>query len=113
MNRGELQKECLLRIYIAESAVFDGRPVYKRLVELFRKMGFHGCTVSRGMMGFGHEHTIRTIDVVRLSLDLPVIIDVVDTEEKILSVLPGIEEWVEHGLVTVQDIRVLRKNPVD
>ncbi|MEN6609758.1 MAG: DUF190 domain-containing protein [Methanoregulaceae archaeon] len=109
----KLRGECLLRIYIAESAVFDGRPVYKRLVELFQKKKFHGCTVSRGMMGFGHENTIRTIDVVQLSLDLPVVIDVVDTEEKILEVLPEIEQWVEHGLVTLQNIRVLRKTGSD
>lgn len=109
MSPVKLSDGCLLRIYIAESAVFEGRPVYKRLVEFFRENGFHGCTVSRGMMGFGHENTIRTIDIVQLSLDLPVIIDVVDTEEKISEILPEIEKWVEHGLVTVQNIRVLRK----
>ena len=75
----------LLRIYISESASIEGRPAYKHLVEYFMDKGFPGCTVFRGMMGFGHEKKLKTVDVFRLSLDLPVVIDVVDTEERIMS----------------------------
>jgi PII-like signaling protein len=100
----------LLRIYIAESARIREKPAYKFLLDYFIKKGFSGCTVFRGMAGFGHENRIRTVDVLQLSLDLPVVIDVVDTEEKILSVLPEIERMVEHGEVTVQDVRFCGKS---
>ena len=101
----------LLKIYIAESAKIDGRPVYRYLVDYFKEKGFPGCTVLRGMAGFGHENVIHTVDVLRLSLDLPVTIEVVDTEEKIMAVLPEIEKFVEHGQVTLQDVRMIRKSP--
>jgi len=101
----------LLKIYIAESATIKGRPAYKYLVDYFKEKGFHGCTVLRGMAGFGHENVIHTVDVLRLSLDLPVTIEVVDTEEKIMEVLPEIESVVEHGQVIVQNVRMIRKTP--
>ena len=101
----------LLKIYIAESAKIDGRPAYRYLVDYFKEKGFPGCTVLRGMAGFGHENVIHTVDVLRLSLDLPVTIEVVDTEEKIMAVLPEIEKFVEHGQVTLQDVRMIRKSP--
>ena len=101
----------LLKIYIAESAKIDGPPAYKYLVDYFKEKGFPGCTVLRGMAGFGHENVIHTVDVLRLSLDLPVTIEVVDTEEKIMAVLPEIEKFVEHGQVTLQDVRMIRKSP--
>jgi hypothetical protein len=98
----------LLKIYIAESAKIDGRPAYKYLVDYFKEKGFHGCTVLRGMAGFGHESVIHTVDVLRLSLDLPVTIEVVDAEERIMAVLPEIEKVVEHGQITVQNVRMIR-----
>jgi PII-like signaling protein len=98
----------LLRIYIAESVRIGEKPAYKFLVEYFMKKGLPGCTVFRGMIGYGHEYKIRTVDVLQLSLDLPVIIDVVDTEEKIMAVIPEIEAMVEHGLVTVQKVQMTR-----
>jgi uncharacterized protein len=101
----------LLRIYIAESASYEGRPAYKYLVDYFREKGFPGCTVFRGMMGFGHEKQLRTVDVLRLSLDLPVVIDVVDTEERIMQVIPDVEKVVETGLVVTQKISMIRKKP--
>ncbi len=101
----------LLKIYIAESATIEGRPAYKYLVDYFMRKGFLGCTVLRGMAGFGHESVIHTVDVLRLSLDLPVTIEVVDEEEKIMAVLPDIEKFVEHGQVTLQNVRMIRKSP--
>nr|WP_319376447.1 DUF190 domain-containing protein [uncultured Methanoregula sp.] len=99
----------LLRIYIAESARIGEKPAYKYLLDYFREKGFSGCTVFRGMAGFGHENKIRTVDVLQLSLDLPIVIDVIDTSEKILSVLPEIESMVEHGQVMIQDVKTGRK----
>ena len=101
----------LLKIYIAESATIEGRPAYSYLVDYFKRKGFLGCTVLRGMAGFGHESVIHTVDVLRLSLDLPVTIEVVDEEEKIMAVLPDIEKFVEHGQVTLQNVRMIRKSP--
>ena len=95
----------LLRIYIAESVRIKEKPGYKYLVDYFREKKFPGCTVFRGMVGYGHEYKIRTVDVLNLSLDLPVVIDVVDTEEKIMAVVPEVESMVEHGLVTVQKVQ--------
>ena len=99
----------LLRIYIAESARINEKPAYKFLVDFFLAKGFPGCTVFRGMAGFGHEYRIRTVDVLNLSLDLPMVIDVVDDEEKIMAVVPEVEAMVEHGLVTVQKVQVGQK----
>ena len=101
----------LLRIYISESARYEDRPAYKYLTEYFMEKGFPGCTVFRGLMGFGHEKQLRTVDVFRLSLDLPVVIDVVDTEERIMAVLPDIEKAVEYGLIMTQKVQMLRKKP--
>lgn len=101
----------LLRIYISESAKYNDRPAYKHLVEYFMDRGFHGCTVFRGMMGFGHEKQLKTVDVFRLSLDLPVVIDVVDTEERVREVLPEVEKVVEYGLIVTEKVNMLRKKP--
>jgi len=101
----------LLRIYISESASIEDRPAYKYLTEYFMDHGFPGCTVFRGMMGFGHEKKLKTVDVLRLSLDLPVVIDVVDTEERIMQVLPDVEKVVEYGLIMTEKVQMIRKMP--
>lgn len=99
----------LLRIYVAESVRIKERPAYKYLVDYFQKRKFPGCTVFRGMAGYGQDLRIRTVDVLNLSLDLPVIIDVVDTEERIMAIVPEVEAMVEHGLVTVQKVQMGQK----
>ena len=100
----------LLKIYIAESAKIDG--LRARVPGgLFQRERISRLTVLRGMAGFGHENVIHTVDVLRLSLDLPVTIEVVDTEREIMAVLPEIEKFVEHGQVTLQDVRMIRKSP--
>jgi len=106
-----MQDGMLLRIYMAESARIHSVPGYKYLTDFFLKRNFPGCTVTRGMTGFGHEKLIRTVDVLHLSLDLPVVIDVVDTRERIQEILPEVEAMVDHGLVTVQDVQMIRKIP--
>ena len=99
----------LLRIYIAETERIKEKPAYKFLVDFFLAKGFPGCTVFRGMVGYGHDFRIRTVDVLQLSLDLPVVIDVIDTEEKIMAVVPDVEAMVEHGLITVQRLQMGQK----
>jgi len=106
-----MQDGALLRIYIAESAKINNLPGYSYLAAFFLRKGFAGCTVMRGMGGFGHEHMMRSVDVFRLSLDLPVIIDVVDSRRKIESILPEVEAMVNHGLVIVQEVKMSNKSP--
>jgi hypothetical protein len=107
----DLQDGKLLRIYIAESTKVNGRPAVRALPEFFLSKGLTGCTVYRGMSGFGHENRLRTVDVLNFSLDLPVIIDVIDTPEKIDAVLPEVEAMIDDGLVMVHDVRMCRKVP--
>jgi PII-like signaling protein len=99
----------LLRIYISESAKIYDRPAYKVLVEYFKEKGFPGCTVYRGLMGFGHEKEIKSFDVFRLSLDLPVVIDIVDTEERVMGVRDEVEGMIDHGLVITHPVSMSRK----
>jgi uncharacterized protein len=106
-----MQDGALLRIYMAESARIHGVPGYKYLTDFFLKKNYPGCTVTRGMTGFGHEKLIRTVDVLHLSLDLPIVIDVVDTRERIMEIVPEVEIMVTHGLVTVQNVQMIRKVP--
>jgi len=101
----------LLRIYIAETAKIHDQPAYRYLVEYFRQKGFPGCTVYRGLMGFGHEREIKSFDVFRLSLDLPVVIEVVDSQERVLGIRDEVEGMVVHGLVITQAVSMARKVP--
>jgi len=106
-----LQNGLLMRIYIAESTKIKEKPAIRFLPEYFMKNGLTGCTLYRGMSGYGHENKLRTVDVFQFSLDLPVIIDVIDTKEKIEAVFPEVEAMIDDGLVMVQDVRMCRKVP--
>ena len=106
-----LQNGMLMRIYIAESTKVNDKPAIRYLPEFFLARGMTGCTVYRGMSGFGHENKMRTVDVLQFSLDLPVIIDVIDTKEMIEAVLPEVEVMIADGLIMVHDIRMCRKVP--
>jgi hypothetical protein len=106
-----LQNGLLMRIYIAESTKIKDKPANRFLVDFFMKRGLTGCTVYRGMSGFGHENKVRTVDVFQFSLDLPIIIDVIDTGEKIMTVLPDVESMIEDGLVIIQEVQMIRKVP--
>lgn len=96
-----------LTIFVGESDHYHHKPLYKALVETFREKGLAGATVIRGIEGFGKASRIHTASILRLSEDLPVMIRVVDTEEKIRSVLPIIDEMVTEGLVTLSDVEVI------
>jgi uncharacterized protein len=98
----------LLRIFIGEDARFDGKPLYESIVLKAREQGLAGATVLRGPMGFGHSSLLRTAKTLRLSGDLPVIVEVADTKEKIAAFLSVLEGMVKGGLVTLEEIRVVR-----
>jgi hypothetical protein len=97
----------LLRIFIGESDKFDGRPLYEVIVEAARQRGMAGATVSRGFLGFGANSRIHTSKVLRLSEDLPVIVEIVDAEDKIDAFLPELDKMVGEGLVTIERVRII------
>ena len=97
----------LLRIFIGESDKVDGRPLAEAIVEKARLDGLAGATVLRGFLGFGAHSRIHTSKVLRLSEDLPIVIEIVDTEEKINAFLPELDAIMGEGLVTLEKVRVI------
>jgi PII-like signaling protein len=98
----------LLRIFIGESDRWHHHPLYEAIVLKARELGLAGATVLRGPMGFGAHSRLHTAKILRLSMDLPVVIEIVDTEEKINLLLPFLDEMVQEGLVTLESVRVLK-----
>jgi len=98
----------LLRIYIGEQDKWHHQPLYEAIVLKARELGMAGATVLRGPMGFGAHSHLHTAKILRLSEDLPVLIEMVDKEEKINAFLPVLEEMMSDGLVTLEKVRVIR-----
>ena len=97
----------LLRIFIGESDRWQHRPLYEAIVLRAREMHLAGATVLRGPMGFGKASRLHTSKILRLSLDLPLVIEIVDSEEKINGFLPVLDEMVGGGLVTLEKVKVI------
>jgi PII-like signaling protein len=97
----------LMRIHIGERDKFHGRPLYQAIVHLLRERQFAGATVFRGIMGFGASAGIHTEKVLRLSLDLPLVVECVDTEEKIQAILPDLDRMIGGGLITLERANVI------
>jgi uncharacterized protein len=98
----------LLRIFIGESDRWHGKPLYEAIILKAREMGIAGATMMRGLMGFGAASRIHTAKILRLSEDLPIVVEIVDSADKIDALLPVIEEMVEEGLITLEKVRVLQ-----
>jgi uncharacterized protein len=98
----------LLRIFIGESDRYRRQPLYEAIVMKAREMQMAGATVLRGPMGFGASSRIHTAKIIQLSMDLPLVIEIVDTEEKINSFLSFLDEMMSGGLVTLEKARVIR-----
>jgi len=101
----------LMRIHIGESDKYQGKPLYKAIVELLRERHYAGATVFRAMTGFGASARIRTDRIEVLSLDLPIVIEVVETEERIQAILPQLDEMIGGGLITLERARVIMYRP--
>jgi uncharacterized protein len=97
----------LLRIFIGESDRWGHQPLYEAIVLKARELGLAGATVLRGPMGFGASSRLHTAKILRLSEDLPVIIEIVDSEEKIRAFLSGIEAMIQDGLVTLETVEIV------
>jgi len=98
---------CLLRIFIGEDDKAEGRPLYQLLVEKARAQGLAGATVLRGFLGFGGSSRVHTAKILRLSEDLPMVVEIVDTDEKIQAFLPQLDDLITEGLVTLEKARVI------
>jgi hypothetical protein len=106
-------EQTLMRVFIGERDKFEGRPLYEVLLETFRKRDFPGSTVIRGIAGFGAHARIHTERILRLSLDLPIVIEVVAPDEMIKEILPELERMIDGGLVTLERAHVILYRPHD
>ncbi len=97
----------LLRVYVGESDRFEGKSLYEAIVLLARERGLAGATVLRGLSGFGAHSRIHTTKVLRLSEDLPVVVEIVDREDRVRAILPELDRMVGEGLVTLEKVEVI------
>jgi PII-like signaling protein len=107
------QDGCLLRIFLGEDDRHDGKPLYEWLVLKAREQGLAGATVLRGIMGFGAHSRLHTFKIERLSLDLPIVVEIVDRREKLEAFLAAIDSVVHEGLATLEkaEVRFYRARP--
>ena len=105
------EKAALLRIFIGENDRFGQHPLYEAIVLKAREQGLAGATVLRGPMGFGHSSRLHTAKILRLSEDLPVVVEIIDSEQNITAFLPLLEEMMKGGLVSIEEVRILRYGP--
>lgn len=96
----------LLRIFVGEADNYEGRPLYQAIMETLREEGVAGATVLRGVEGFGKSSLLHTANLLRMSSDLPILIECVDSAERIEEMMPALDDMIEDGLVTVQDVEV-------
>jgi PII-like signaling protein len=101
----------LMRIHIGERDKYHGKPLFHAIVELLRARHYAGATVFRAMMGFGASAKIRSDRIEVLSLDLPIVVECVDTEERITAILPELDEMIGGGLITLERARVIMYRP--
>ncbi len=97
----------LVRIFIGESDRYHGRPLHEAVVQKAREMGMAGATVVHGVMGFGAHSRMHSARILRLSEDLPIIIEIVDKPERIEALLPELDEMIGEGLVTLENVKVI------
>ncbi len=102
------EEAILLRIFIGETDRHNGRLLYEQIVKEARKLNMAGATVFRGIMGFGANSRIHTSKMLRLSEDVPMVIEIIDKKERIDQLLPFLEEAVQEGLITIEPIKVVK-----
>ncbi len=107
----EPEDRVLLRIFLGEDETFEHLPLYEAIVLKAREAHLAGATVLRGPMGFGHSSLIHTTKILRLSEDLPLIIEIVDRAERIDAFLPVLDRMMAGGLVTLEKVRIVRYGP--
>lgn len=104
----KLPKEAqMLRIFIGENDKFEGQPLYEAIIYAAKERGMSGATVLRGILGFDAHSKIHTTKILRLSEDLPLVVEIVDSPEKIEAFLPQLDKMIDEGLVTLEKVQVL------
>lgn len=98
-----------IRVFVSESARYKGKPVYEAIVRKAKELGLSGATVVRGVLGFGADSEIHNAKVLRLSEDLPLVVELIDTEENMRKIMPFIDEVIEDGLITSEPMRFVQK----
>lgn len=98
----------LLRIFIGETDKYEGKPLYEQIILKARELHLAGATATRGIMGFGADSRLHTAKILRLSEDLPIIIEIVDTEAHLDKLMPFLDETVEEGLITMENVQVVK-----
>jgi uncharacterized protein len=98
----------LLRVFVGESDIWEGQPLYRAVVHKAKELGLAGATVLRGAMGFGANSRVHTSKIMELSTDLPILIEIVDAADKVQSLLPFLDDVVKEGMITVEAVKVLR-----
>ena len=101
----------LMRVHIGERDKYKGKPLYAAIVEMLRRKGYAGATVYRGIMGFGASSTVHTDRIEVLSLDLPIVVECIETAERIDAVLPELDEMIGGGLITLERANVIMYRP--
>lgn len=101
-------EQVLMRIFIGEGDRFEHKPLHEALLELFSKEGFAGATVLRGVCGFGAHRIHHSQKLLDLSADLPLVVEVIDTQEKINAIMPYIDEMMTGGMITLEKATVIR-----
>ncbi len=102
------ERGLLLRIFIGEGDMYKGKALYEQIVLKARELHLAGATVVRGIMGFGADSRVHTAKILRLSEDLPIIIELVDTEENLQKLMPFLDETVQEGLITMEKVKVIK-----
>ncbi|HHT9118229.1 MAG TPA: DUF190 domain-containing protein [Candidatus Hypogeohydataceae bacterium YC38] len=98
----------LLRVFVGENHRFKGMPLFEAIIHKAKDAGLGGTTILKGIEGFGSHGKIHTIRVLRVAEDMPIVIEIVDTPEKIDSFLPLLDEMMQEGIVTIEDVKVIR-----
>jgi PII-like signaling protein len=111
MPHGLTGERTLMRIHIGERDRYKGKPLYQAIVELLRQRHYAGATVLRGIMGFGATAKVHTERVEVLSLDLPIVVECVETEDNIRAILPELDQMIGGGLITLERARVILYRP--
>ena len=111
MPHGFTGERTLMRIHIGERDKYNGKPLYQALVELLRERHYAGATVLRAIMGFGATAKLHTDRIEVLSLDLPIVVECVETEERIQAILPDLDRMIGGGLITLERARVIMYRP--
>ena len=105
---GSAGEKTLMRIFISEADRHKRKPLYEVLLEMLRKQGFAGATVLKGVAGFGGNSVMHTDKLLCLSTELPLVIEVIDDEEKIQQIIPQFDELMQGGMITLEKVRVIR-----